>query len=125
MRILITGSNGLLGHKLVYKLAGRNDIELFATSLGENRISLKTGYQYIPLDITKRDEVQRAVNNARPDCIINTAAMTNVDACEKDKEGCRALNIDAVTYLLEAGKAFNAHFIHLSTDFVFDGENGP
>ena len=125
MKILVTGSNGLLGQKIVYRLLSVGDVELTATSKGDNRILKKSGYDYYPLDITNREEVSSVVSRVKPDCIINTAAMTNVDACEKDKEGCKALNIDAVRYLLEACKPYNTHFIHLSTDFVFDGESGP
>ena len=51
--------------------------------------------------------------------------MTNVDACETEKEACDALNVESVKYLAEACKKVNAHFIHISTDFIFDGENGP
>ena len=81
MKVLITGSNGLLGQKLVYALAGRADVEVVATSKGANRIAKKDGYVYESLDITNREEVFTVVQNNRPDCIINTAAKTNVDAC--------------------------------------------
>jgi dTDP-4-dehydrorhamnose reductase len=125
MKILITGANGLLGQKLVYRLAGQPDFDVIATSKGENRIALRSGYQYHPLDITNREEVLKLMDSIRPDCIINTAAMTNVDACENEKVGCKALNVDAVSYLIEACKPNKTHLIHISTDFVFDGENGP
>jgi dTDP-4-dehydrorhamnose reductase len=125
MKILITGSNGLLGQKIVYALLGKPGIEIIATSKGENRISKKNGYQYFPLDITNKTEVSELISKIKPDCIINTAAMTNVDACENDQPGCKALNVDAVQYLIDACKPLNTHFIHISTDFVFDGEAGP
>lgn len=125
MKILITGSNGLLGQKIVYKLLENPRVELIATSKGENRVSKKNGYQYFPLDITNKNEVSELISQVKPDCIINTAAMTNVDACENDKAGCKALNVDAVHHLIDACKPFNTHFIHISTDFVFDGEGGP
>ncbi|MFN7013916.1 MAG: SDR family oxidoreductase [Bacteroidia bacterium] len=131
-RILITGSNGLLGQKLVYRLKDRNDIQLIATSKGDNRIANKQGYIYQSLDITKKDEVEKVISYYLPDVIINTAAMTNVDACESQQELCRKLNVDAVDYLLAAVKkeelkhsGYTCHFIHLSTDFIFDGANGP
>lgn len=124
-KILITGSNGLLGQKLIYALRGRNDITLIATAKGVNRTKEKSGYVYEELDITNQEMVMNVLIKHKPDCIINTAAMTNVDACEQNKEECRRLNVDAVTYLTNACKKTNAHFIHLSTDFVFDGENGP
>ncbi len=125
MKILITGSNGLLGQKLVHLLKGRRDCELLATSQGENRISDKEGYAYSELDITVLEEVMKIVEDFRPDCIINTAAMTQVDLCEDLKEKCRLINVGAVGFLIAASKKVNAHFIQLSTDFVFDGENGP
>jgi dTDP-4-dehydrorhamnose reductase len=124
-KLLITGSNGMTGQKLVYQCLERDDIELIATSIGPNRLSKQEGYQYIPMDITQREEVLRIVDQIKPDAIINPAAMTNVDACEKDKETCKKLNIDAVEYLVEAANSCNAHLIHLSTDFIFNGENGP
>lgn len=125
MKILITGSNGLLGQKLVKLLAGKENVDLLATSKGGNRISNQSGYQYHTLDITNKEEVAKVVANFLPDTIINTAAMTNVDACESDKELCWELNVNAVKYLIEASECNNSHLIHLSTDFVFDGENGP
>ena len=124
-RILITGSNGLLGQKLVYASVGRPGIELIATAIGENRLILREGYTYVPMDIGNKADVDSVLDKFRPDVVINTAAMTNVDACETDKEGCVLLNITAVEYLVEACNRINAHFIHLSTDFIFDGENGP
>ena len=124
-KILITGSNGLLGQKLVYNLKQRKDVELYATAIGENRLIDKSGYSFLSLDITDRNNVNKVIENVGPDVIINTAAMTNVDACEINKEACWKINVDAVNYLVEASLKFNSHFIHLSTDFVFDGESGP
>ena len=123
--ILITGSNGLLGQKLVHKLKGRADIKLVATSKGRNRISNHEGYEYESLDITSPKEIDTIFNKYKPNAVINTAAMTNVDACESDQESCWKLNVDAVDYLVRASEKHQTHFIHLSTDFVFDGENGP
>lgn len=125
MRLLITGSNGLLGQKLVKLLSGKDNIVLLATSKGENRINNKEGYQYQSLDITNKEEVINIVNEFQPHTVINTAAMTNVDACESDRELCWDLNVNAVKYLIEASERNNTHLIHLSTDFIFDGENGP
>lgn len=131
-KVLITGSNGLLGQKLVYRLKNKNDIKLIATSKGENRILDKLGYIYHPLDITNKQEVEKVFSNYLPDVIINTAAMTNVDACETQQDLCRKLNVDAVDYLIDAIKKqelkhpnYKCHFIHLSTDFIFDGKDGP
>ncbi|MEP7167976.1 MAG: SDR family oxidoreductase, partial [Bacteroidota bacterium] len=125
LRILVTGSNGMLGQKLIYGLKDRNDVELIATSKGNNRIKNKSGYLYESLDISDKNAVEKIIDSYKPDCIINSAAMTNVDACELQKEECKKLNIDAVQFFVDACKKYNTHIIHLSTDFVFDGENGP
>lgn len=125
MKILITGSNGLLGQKLVHKLSKDPEVELIATARGENRLSNKEGYTYKSLDITDEIAVAETISKFKPDSLIHTAAMTNVDACEADKEGCDKLNVDAVKYIADACNANNVHLVHLSTDFIFDGEDGP
>ena len=124
-KVLITGSNGLLGQKLLDLYLTIEDIELIATARGENRYPRKEGYTYTSLDITNEKEVQQVIAQHAPDCIINTAAMTNVDSCETDKECCDKLNVDAVAYLIAAANTAGAHLIHLSTDFIFDGKKGP
>lgn len=126
MKILITGSNGLLGQKLIYLLKNRTDINLTATSKGGNRCAEVNGYAYYPLDITDNTAVFRLLDEIKPNCIINTAAMTNVDECEKSRDLCKKLNVDAVVSLKDwVGKNGNCQLIHISTDFVFDGEHGP
>ena len=125
MNILITGSNGLLGQKLLHKLRVDNTVELIATSRGENRVSEQSNYKYIALDITDKQEVEQVILAEKPDVVINTAAMTNVDLCEAEKENCDALNVSAVQYLADSCQQIEAHFIHISTDFIFDGEDGP
>jgi dTDP-4-dehydrorhamnose reductase len=123
--ILVTGSNGMLGQKIIYALRNRSGIRCISTSKGENRMKAKDGYIYEPFNITNAEETQRIFSKYKPDVVINTAAMTNVDACELKKEECRKLNVDAVAHMIEEGKKCNTHFIQVSTDFVFDGEAGP
>jgi dTDP-4-dehydrorhamnose reductase len=77
------------------------------------------------MDVTRPEEVEQVVSEFRPAHIIHTAAMTNVDQCETDREGALLLNRDAVQHLVAACEKYNAHLIHVSTDFIFDGENGP
>ncbi len=125
MRILLTGSNGLLGQKLIGRLSTRTDVDLIATARGENRAALREGYRYHSLDITAREEVLKTVAHFKPDVLIHTAAMTHVDQCEQQLEACLLLNVSAVEYLVEACAANRAHLVHLSTDFVFDGSKGP
>lgn len=122
-KVLVTGSNGLLGQKLVAELLN-SGYEAIATSQGDNRIT-RIPVTYESLDITSNEAVAKCIENHAPDFIINTAAMTNVDACEDDPEGCYKLNVEAVQHLIEAANNVGAHFVHLSTDFIFDGEAGP
>lgn len=124
-KILVTGSNGLLGQKLTDTIVNSEIFELIATSKGENRHPVKEGYQYASMDIADLKSIEDVVNTFQPDVIINTAAMTNVDTCEKEKEQCWLLNVTAVSYLIEVCKIKNIHLIHLSTDFIFDGADGP
>lgn len=124
-KILVTGSNGLLGQKLVLQLKNHPEFELIATSRGNNRISDQEGYTYHSMDICNAEDVAQVFSKFQPEVVINTAAMTNVDACETDKEGCWELNVTAVELLVAQAEKYQAHFIHLSTDFIFDGKNGP
>lgn len=125
MRILITGSNGLLGQKLVGALRSDPDVELIATSRGPDRSPDALGGRYQALDITSKEEVDRVFDDTRPDAVIHGAAMTNVDACETDPETCRLQNITATQHLVDAAKRHGSHFIFVSTDFIFDGLDGP
>jgi dTDP-4-dehydrorhamnose reductase len=131
-KILITGSNGLLGQKLVYKLRNHASIACIATARGTNRLVKTDGYSYEELDITNLQNVSEVFTKHKPDVVINTAAMTNVDACETEKEACWLLNVTAVENqlkILEKLKKedsnYKPQFIHLSTDFIFDGTHGP
>ena len=124
-KILITGSNGLLGQKLIDLYLENKNIKLVATARGDNRYPVKEGYKYTVLDITSPSQVQDVIKKHKPDCIINTAAMTNVDQCEENKVGAEDLNINAVTNLVKAANHVGAHLIQLSTDFIFDGKAGP
>jgi len=131
-KILITGSNGLLGQKLVYKLRNNTHITCIATARGTNRLVKTDGYVYESLDITDLQNVSDVFLKHKPDVVINTAAMTNVDACETEKEACWLLNVTAVENQIKTlekikqeDSTYHPHFIHLSTDFIFDGTHGP
>ena len=125
LRILITGSNGLLGQKLVSALRDDAEVELIATGRCDDRTPAPLGTRYHALDITSKADVDRVFDETRPDAVIHGAAMTNVDACETDPEACRLQNITATHHLVDAAKRHISHFIFLSTDFIFDGLNGP
>lgn len=125
LRILITGSNGLLGQKLIAALRNDPEVQLIATSRGEDRSPQQLGDRYRSMDITVQAEVDAVFDVTKPHVVIHTAAMTNVDACELDPEACQLQNVTATQHLVNASKRHNSHFIFLSTDFIFDGANGP
>ncbi len=126
MKILITGSNGLLGQKLVDLLRKQPDIEVIATARNANRLpALWDGYTFSKMDITISDQVNEVVQQHQPEVIINTAAMTQVDDCELNKEECWKQNVTSVEYLIHAARDVNARLVHVSTDFIFDGSDGP
>lgn len=123
--ILITGSNGLLGQKLVELLSSQSDVTTIATASGSNRLPFLQGYQFHQMDVTDPVEVDRVIALTRPDVIIHTAAMTNVDQCEEQKEACWKVNVTAVEYLINTCRKYGVFLEHVSTDFIFDGTAGP
>ena len=124
-KILLTGANGLLGQKLVHLLTQQPDIDLIATARGNNRLPFSAGYTYYSMDITDRKQVLDVMGEVRPDVVIHTAAMTDVDKCETQKDACWAQNVHAVEYIIDACRATDAFLLHVSTDFIFDGAAGP
>lgn len=123
-KVVVTGSNGLLGQKLIKLLVDRNECEVFALSRGKNRMHSQSGYTYYSIDLTQDEELENLLNAIRPDFLVHTAAMTNVDACELNQEECDRMNVEVVEHLVRILKPINTHLIHLSTDFVFSGIKG-
>lgn len=123
MRILITGSNGLLGQKIVSQLLRSKHVFL-ATSLGQNRNQDCPKEFYAQMDICKMSEIEEIFSEFKPTHVIHTAAMTNVDTCELEPESCQKVNVDSVKLLAAQCQKSNCHFQLLSTDFVFDGLSG-
>ncbi|MET0628873.1 MAG: dTDP-4-dehydrorhamnose reductase [Acidimicrobiia bacterium] len=106
MRILVTGGNGQVGARVAEHLAGH---DVFALSRTE-------------LDIASQDAVEQVVGELAPHAIVNTAAMTNVDGCERDPDGALLANTLGPRWLAIAAARVDAHVVHVSTDYVFDGE---
>ena len=124
MRILVTGCNGLLGQKLVNLISSKPEHYLIATAKSKLIPPLPRG-EFHSLDITSRTAVDEVVYKTKPDVVINTAAMTQVDQCETEREKCWQANVEAVGYLVEACQKTKVHLVHVSTDFIFDGSHGP
>ncbi len=123
MKILITGSNGLLGQKLVRQCLKQN-INFLASSKGGNRNNDCPDENYRSLDICDASNIQDIFDTYEPTHVIHTAAITNVDYCEENPKECEQVNVMATQLLFEAAQKNNAHFQLLSTDFVFDGAKG-
>ena len=123
MRILITGSNGLLGQKIV-KICLKRGTDFLATSNGKNRNQDCPFDNYQEMDITNQNRISEIFNTYNPTHIIHTAALTNVDYCELNPEECQEVNVNATRKLWEEAQKIKAHFQLLSTDFIFDGLKG-
>ncbi len=122
---LITGSNGLLGQKLVDLLQNQNEIRWIATARGKNRNPKLLDTHFTTMDITNQEEIEQVFERYKPSVLIHTAAMTQVDDCETQQEACWLQNVQAVEYLINACSKYHTFFVHLSTDFIFDGSTGP
>ncbi|PZU86530.1 MAG: dTDP-4-dehydrorhamnose reductase [Chryseobacterium sp.] len=109
-RILVVGGNGQLGHCL-QKLAPKYHDQFDFNFTGSD-----------VLDITNKDQIEKAFEEYQPDFVINASAYTAVDLAEKEEERAFAINADGVADLAEICKDNNAILIHVSTDYVFDGE---
>lgn len=107
-KIVITGCNGQLGRAVNRFYAGRTDLELVNTDVGE-------------LDIAKVDEVVSLVKEIKPYAIINCAAYTAVDLCETEREAAFRVNTLGARNLAIAAAESQAKLVHISTDYVFDG----
>lgn len=117
--ILITGASGQLGNSVLKQLYGK--YELLATDINTNNSDI-VDIPFSVLDVTKSEQIKSTISNYNPDVIINLAAMTDVDGCELNPDKAYLLNTKAIEML---SNDFNGQFIQISTDYVFDGYNGP
>ena len=108
MKILITGSNGMLGHDLISVLKKEHDLVLTTS---------KT------LDITDKDKTIDFICDAKPDIVINSAAYTDVDGCEENSDLAFSVNGDGVRNLALACREIDCPLLHISTDYIFNGKN--
>ncbi len=123
-RILICGSNGLLGQRLALMLGGRTDYEVLNTSHHRSFVFDDRLFDYTQLDLSRKGDVKSLISSFQPDVIMNAAAMTNVDWCEDHREEAWNVNVVGVENLVEAARKVEARIIHISTDYVFDGKAG-
>ncbi len=124
-RILICGSNGLLGQRLALMLSTQTEFEVLNTSYHRSFVFDPQLFDYTQLDITKKSDAKSLISSFHPDVIFNAAATTNVDWCESHRDQAWKVNVVGVENLLEATRKVGARLIHVSTDYVFDGKHGP
>ena len=124
MRLLITGANGLLGQKLIALLQNNPEVELHATGRGPCRIP-EGNYEYHKVNLTEEGALYGLFEQESPEAVIHTAAMTNVDDCEQNPDECWLQNVSCVESLIRCCENRDTFLTHVSTDFIFDGLNGP
>lgn len=124
-RILVTGSNGLLGQKLAELFSRSTNYNLLLTSKQEHSVFDEEMIRYRQLDTAHKREVQSIVEEFEPEIIVNAAAVTNVDLCETERELAWKANVASVENLVYAAKLTGSKIIQVSTDYVFDGKSGP
>jgi len=125
VRILVTGSNGLLGTKLLERLVSDPSAEPIGASRGERANAYLGDVPFWQLDVTDAAAVGRVVDEARPDAVIHTAALTDVDGCERQRDLAVAINRDGAANVARACATRGVRLVHLSTEYVFDGAAGP
>jgi len=125
MKVLITGANGFLGHYLCGQLLDKG-YPVLATGKGGCRLPYLCHplFHYTKMDFTETAAVTKVMAEKRPDCIVHAGAISKPDECELNKAYADKVNIEGTRNLLEAAGKQHAHFIFISTDFIFDGKEG-
>lgn len=122
-RILVIGANGLLGQRILAFYEFNSKVELLGSSIEE-----KPSFENIPYvrcDMTVKDEIKKIIFGFYPDVVINAAGFTNVDLSETERETAWKINVKGVENIAEACRSIDGKIIHISTDYVFNGHNGP
>ena len=116
MKILVTGSAGLIGSQIVKDLLQEN-YTVYSCYHNEK----PTNGIPIQLDLTNNNQTIETLQKIKPEKIIHLAAMTNVDLCETKKEIATQINTKATEILAQQAAKLNAFFVYVSTDYIFDG----
>ena len=117
-RLLITGAAGMLGTALVSHLAAHHHI----TATDRTRGYAPLGVDWRLLDLDDRPGITKLVRATDPDVLIHTAAVVDVDGCERDPDRATRVHVDATATIADAATSVGASLLYISTDSVFDGE---
>ncbi len=123
MRLLITGINGLLGQNLVKEFS--HDHGISGIDLNPGIYPESESITVAQLDLNKTADLKRHILETAPDALIHTAAYTNVDKAEDDRDLASAINAKVPEELALICSEQNIPMIHISTDYVFNGDQGP
>ncbi len=123
-RALVAGAQGLVGARLagVLRAAGH---EVTGTARPRPEDARSPAQPLKAVNLARPADVEALVDEVRPDVVFNASGMTDVDACERDPCGAWRGNVEVTVNLCRAAKRVGAHLVHLSTDYVFDGRDGP
>lgn len=121
MRILITGTNGLLGFDL-YKILLSKKQDIYG--LGRTTSNFVEEKKWLTCDITDPQKTFLSISKLNPDILIHTAAYSDVDGCEKDPEMAYKINSLGTRNVAVACQRFDTTMVYISTDYIFDGEIG-
>lgn len=123
MKTLIIGANGFTGRRILQHLSSQGKYELTGCSLHED-IQPADHYRYVQADINNHPAIARLIDEVHPAIVINASALSVPDYCESHHEEAHATNVLAVEHIARCCEKAGSRFIHLSTDFVFDGKKG-
>lgn len=116
-KIYITGIAGLLGNNIAIELSGKYQIT------GVDSVDIRIpNIEYEVFDVCDYDRLYKSIADAKPDVLIHTIAVVNVDRCEEEEDFARKLNAELTKKLSEICSQLNIKMIYISTDAVFDGE---
>lgn len=119
MKFLVTGSAGLVGNQVVKDLSKSSD--------GIYSVCHDSKPEYgipIQMDLADSDNIKNTIEKVRPDYVIHLGAMTNVDQCETQKDLAMKINATATEIIAKQCARLEAFLVYVSTDYVFDGEQG-
>jgi dTDP-4-dehydrorhamnose reductase len=122
MRVAVTGANGLVGAEAVRLLAGPHDV--LALGRGPSRLG-PGAYAWTDVDLGDGSSVEAALLSFRAEAVLHAGAVTDVDGCERDPLRAWAVNVGGSEGVARACRALKARLVAVSTDYVFDGTNGP
>lgn len=116
--LLVLGASGLTGYKAMQ--LGKSRFEMVGTYNIRNPLDKSL----LKLDISKEDDLKRIFHDIKPDIVLNTTALHNVDYCESHPDEAFKINVEAVGKMVDLCNNLGSALVHLSTDFVFDGNKG-